>query len=321
MTTFETILSKPNYIQKLNKSHNCSRYIIFEANLHLSLYPIIHIMKNLYYCIFLLLFGFISMNAQTQLKDVSKSPLTIGEVIHFKSKILSESRTLNVYLPDGYSVKDTLKYPVIYVLDGGMEEDFIDVVRVVQFYNSQMGMPKSIVVGIANTDRKRDFTYPTTDRKLQKDYPTTGGSRKFIGFLESEVQPYISDNYATTKEKTLIGQSLGGLLATEILLKTPHLFDQYIIVSPSLWWDNETLLKEAKMMMDAQQKINANVYIAVGKEGDLLEGEAKRLAELLKNSGKANLNVEFLFLPNENPKTILHQGVMDSFKLMYKEDK
>ena len=273
-------------------------------------------MKYISFSIFLLIFG-LSAKSQTQLKDVSNTPLTIGEVINFDSKILSESRTLNVFLPEGYSAKDTLKYPVIYVLDGGIDEDFIHVVGAAQFYNLQMDMPKSIVVGIANTDRKRDFTFPTTDRKLQKDYPTTGGSRKFISFLKDEVQAYINATYGTTQQKTLIGQSLGGLLEAEILFKTPNLFNNYIIVSPSLWWDNEALLKDAKMMMDSQSNISATVYIAVGAEGELMEGEAKRFYELLKSSGKSNLKAEFLFLPNENHKTILHQGVMDSFKLMY----
>lgn len=278
-------------------------------------------MKYIYYSIFLLFFGLFTVGAQTGPKALSKNQLSIGDQVKLESKILSESRTLNIYLPEGYQAADTLKYPVIYVLDGGMDEDFLPLVGAIQFYHLQMNMPKSIVVGIVNTDRKRDFTFPTTDRKLQRDYPSTGGSRKFISFLEDEVQPYVSANYPTTRQKTLIGQSLGGLLATEILLKTPNLFNTYIIVSPSLWWDNETLLKEANMMLGAQQNISATVYIAVGNEGELIEGEAKRMTELLKKSGKSDLKTELLFLPNENHKTILHQGVLESFRSMYNIEK
>src|SRR5690606_8162510 len=214
--------------------------------------------------IFLIMIGLTSAEAQTNLKESSKTPLTIGEVVTIESKILSESRILNIYLPDGYNAADTLKYPVIYVLDGSMDEDFLHITGLVQFYNLQMNMPKTIVVGIANIDRKRDFTFPTIDKKLKKDYPTTGGSRKFIDFLENEVQPYINANYPTINQKMLIGQSLGGLLATEILFKKPMLFTDYIIVSPSLWWDHESLLKDAKMFLGAHSKMPANVYIAVG---------------------------------------------------------
>lgn len=274
-------------------------------------------MKHLFFSIFLIAIGFNSAEAQTVLKESSKNPMTIGEVVTFNSKILSESRTLNIYLPEGYNVADTLKYPVIYVLDGSINEDFIHIVGLVQFFNLQMDMPKTIVVGIANIDRKRDFTFPTIDKKLKKDFPTTGGSRKFISFLEDEVQPYINANYKTNTQKMLIGQSLGGLVATEILFKKPTLFTDYIIVSPSLWWDNETLLKDAKMFLGAHKKMPVNVYVAVGAEGDIMEREAKTLADLLKKSEKPNLKAEFLFLPNENHATILHQGVNDSFKLMY----
>lgn len=279
-------------------------------------------MKHLFFSILLITIALNSADAQTALKEISKVPLTFGEVVSIDSKILSESRTLNIYLPDGYNTADTLKYPVIYLLDGSMNEDFLHIVGLVQFFNLQMNMPKTIVVGIANIDRKRDFTFPTTDRKLKMDYPTTGGSRKFIDFLESEVQPYIKANYPTTNQKMLIGQSLGGLLATEILFKKPTLFTDYIIVSPSLWWDNESLLKDARMFLGAHSKMPANVYVSVGAEGEIMEREAKNLAELLKNSDKPNLNSEFLFLSNENHATILHQSVNDTFKLMnpYKEN-
>lgn len=274
-------------------------------------------MKHLFLSILLITSGLSSASAQTVLKESSKNPLTIGEVVTLESKILSESRTLNIYLPDGYKVADTLKYPVVYVLDGSMDEDFIHIVGLVKFFNLQMNMPKTIVVGIANIDRKRDFTFPTIDKKLRKDFPTTGGSRKFISFLEDELQPYINAHYQTSTQKTLIGQSLGGLLATEILFKKPAMFTDYIIVSPSLWWDNETLLKDAKMFLSAHNNIAANVYVSVGSEGDIMEREAKSLADLLKNSSKPNLKAEFLFLSNENHATILHQSVNDTFKLMY----
>ena len=274
-------------------------------------------MKHLFYSIFLIVVGLSSAEAQNVSKESSKTPLTIGEVVTIDSKILSESRTLNIYLPEGFKTSDTLKYAVIYLLDGSMDEDFMHVVGLTQFFNLQMSMPKTIVVGIGNIDRKRDFTFPTIDKKLKKDYPTTGGSKKFIDFLETEVQPYINANYPTTAQKILIGQSLGGLLATEILFKKPTLFTDYIIVSPSLWWDNETLLKDAKMFLGAHKKIPANVYVVVGSEGDIMEREANNLADLLKTSGKPNLKAEFLFLSNENHATILHQAVSDTFKLMY----
>lgn len=279
-------------------------------------------MKYILYCLLLTSLSLTFTQAQPVLKESSRSPLTIGEVVFLNSKVLSESRTLNIYVPPNYKASDTLRYPVIYVLDGGMDEDFLPLVGLVQLFSAQMAMPKSIVVGIANADRKRDFTFPTIDRKLRMDYPTTGNSRKFIDFIENEVQPYINHTYPTSAKKMIVGKSLGGLLASEILFKKPRLFTDYIIVSPSLWWDNESLLKDAKMFLGAHPKISANVYVTVGSEGEIMEREAKSLASLLKNSENPNLRTEFLFLPDENHATIFHQSVTDALKLMfpYQED-
>lgn len=255
--------------------------------------------------------------SQSTIKETSKEALSIGEVVTIPSKILSESRTLNIYLPEGYTAKDTLKYPVLYVLDGTMNEDFLHIVGLTQFFNLQYTMPKTIVVGIANVDRKRDFTFPTSDKSLKADYPTTGSSIKFITFLEKEVQPYIEKNYNVDSTKMIIGQSLGGLLATEILLKKTELFTHYFIISPSLWWDNESMLKEAEGYFKAQKDMDLYVYVSVGTEGKVMESEATRLSEILKRSNKKKLKTDFKFLPDENHASILHRSLNEGFKLLF----
>ena len=171
-------------------------------------------------------------NGQTS----KNKPFILGTIVEIKSELLNENRTLNIYLPEGYNSNDTINYPVIYLLDGSAEEDFIHISGLVQFNSFEWvnRVPKSIVIGIATVDRKRDFTFPTSVEEDRKRYPTSGHSDNFIGFIENELQPYIQKNFRTTEAKTIIGQSLGGLLATEILFKKPYLFDTYIIVSPSL---------------------------------------------------------------------------------------
>lgn len=132
------------------------------------------------------------------------------------------------------------------MLDGSLDEDFIHISGLVQFgsfYWINL-VPESIVVGISNVDRKRDFTYPSNNLIDKKELPTSGKSAVFISFIEKELQPLINDKYNTNNTKTLIGRSLGGLLATEILFEKPNLFNNYVIVSPSLWWDDELLLKK-----------------------------------------------------------------------------
>ncbi|WP_316930388.1 alpha/beta hydrolase [Formosa agariphila] len=130
-----------------------------------------------------------------------------------------------------------IHYPEIYLLDESKDEDFIHTSGIVQFASfSWINMiPESIVVGIGNVDRKKDFTYPSQNKLDQKEFPTSGKSKSFIAFIQNEFQPFIDSTYSTTSTKIIIELSLGGLLATEILFKKPELFENYLIVNPSLW--------------------------------------------------------------------------------------
>ena len=194
-------------------------------------------------------------------------------------------------------------------------EDFIHVTGLVQFLTMIEAMPKSIIIGIANVDRRRDFTFPTTVKEDLKDFPTTGKSANFISFIEKELQPYVQQKYKTNASKTIIGQSLGGLLATEILLEKPQLFTNYMIISPSLWWNKESLLNDITQYSENLSKAKATIYIAVGTEGKIMEGDAKKLADVLK--GYQNLNVSFAPLADENHLTILHNSLYKGFGVLY----
>lgn len=269
-----------------------------------------------------LIFAFVTNLGFAQ---VSK-PFVLGVIDEIQSKTLAEKRILNVYLPEGYSQNDTTKYPVIYLLDGSADEDFIHIVGLVQFNNFSWinRVPKSIVVGIANVDRKRDFTYPTSVEEDKKRFPTTGHSDRFIAFIEKELQPFIENKYKTTHSKMIIGQSLGGLLATEILLRKPTLFDKYIIISPSLWWDNGSLLTEKSLVFQESFTQKTDIYIGVGKEGlapttipHVMEVEANVLAEKLQRTVSKSVKINFDYLPQEDHATVTHQAVFNAFRILY----
>lgn len=246
-------------------------------------------------------------------KKLNETDFSIGKTVSIKSNILNESREINIYLPLGYSDTSSKNYPVIYLLDGSKDEDFIHIAGLVQFGSfSWINMiPESIVVGIANVDRKRDFTYPSQNEDEQTEFPTSGHSAKFISFLANELQPFIDSNFKTNKTKTIIGQSLGGLLATEILIKSPNLFDNYIIVSPSLWWDNQKLLD----LQCTSYKGNKSIYIAVGKEGKVMEQAAKQLYKKLKKKQSSSLFFEFL--KDKTHGDALHIAVYNAFEKIF----
>jgi predicted alpha/beta superfamily hydrolase len=256
---------------------------------------------------------------QTLSKKISETDFSIGKSIKIESTILNEIRELNIYLPLNYSADNLKTYPVIYLLDGSKDEDFIHIAGIVQFGSfSWINMvPESIVIGIGNVDRKRDFTSPSQNELDQKEFPTSGDSDKFIRFLQTEIQPFIDSNYRTNNIKTIIGQSLGGLLVTEILLKKPELFDNFIIVSPSLWWNDEKMLKTQPKTYDS----NKSIFIAVGKEGEIMERTAKELYNKLNINKKGNTKLFFKFMDNKTHGDALHNAVYNAFESIFKTKK
>lgn len=277
--------------------------------------------------ILLILSFFFAVNVCAQNKLAkNEEPFVLGTIETLKSTILNENRILNIYLPEGYNPKDSIKYPVIYLLDGSADEDFIHVVGLVQFNSFEWvnRIPKSIVVGIATVDRKRDFTFPTLIESDQLTYITSGYSSNFMSFIEKELQPYIEGKYKTSEVKTLIGQSLGGLFATEVLLKKPSLFSHYIIISPSLWWNNGSLLSQPTIELEAQKTLFTHVFIGVGKEGltpslipRVMEVDANLLYEKINAVENDLLTAHFDYLPEEDHATIMHQALSNAILLLF----
>ncbi|MBL7701245.1 MAG: alpha/beta hydrolase [Ferruginibacter sp.] len=268
-----------------------------------------------------------TISAYTNKPDTTK-PFVLGKIETIHSNILKEDRILNIYLPDGYNQADSVKYPVIYLLDGSANEDFIHIAGLVQFcsFDWVKQLPKSIVVGIANVDRRRDFTFPSSVQSDKTNNPASGYSKEFIRFLQSELLPAIESRYKISGHRTLIGESLGGLLATEVLLKKPALFNKYIIVSPSLWWDNGSILTLPSEVYNASFNRPLDIYIGVGKEGltpttppRVMEVDANLLADKLAAVKNKSLNIKFDYLPAENHGTIMHQAVLNAFRLFSKK--
>lgn len=243
-------------------------------------------------------------------------PLEIGQVLSFRSAVLKEDRILNVWLPDGYGSDSTLRYPVVYVLDGSLGEDFLHIAGLVQFMNMYQLWPSSIVVGIGNVDRYRDFTQATETPSDREKLPQAGGSGRFIPFIADEVMRMMDHHFPTDGTNTLIGQSLGGLLATEILLHHPDLFDRYVIVSPSLWWNKGSLVQEAEDLLKTQGSGPQQVFLSIGTEGEEMQEGMDRLVAALKSHARPPFRWWYEPLPQENHATILHRAVYRAFERM-----
>lgn len=253
----------------------------------------------------------------------AQKTISIGNSYEIQSTQLNEKRTINIYLPDGYSDSTAKKYDVIYLLDGGVDEDYIHFCGLVYYFSYPWlkALPQTIVVGIANKDRQRDMSYPSTVMKDKKRWATTGGSAKFMDFIEKDLMPYVEKNYRTNGNKMLVGESFAGLFACEVLMKRPAMFDNYLIISPSLWWDNGSLLKYQPALTATVPATKTKVYIAVGKEGlglseepHVMEVDANVMADKIQAINNKNVQVDFDYFPEYDHASMGHFGMYQGLK-------
>ena len=194
--------------------------------------------------------------------------IVIGKTDSIQSKFLGEKRKIWVHLPDGANQK----YPVVYLLDGdGHFSSVVGMIQQLSTINGNMMCPKMIVVGINNTDRMRDLTPsrvssdPLMDSTMTK---TTGGGENFTEFIEKELFPYIDSIYPTAPYRILIGHSLGGLMVINTLINHPNLFNSYVAIDPSMWWDDGKLLKQTQKELAEKKWDGKNLFLGIANTMD-----------------------------------------------------
>lgn len=240
----------------------------------------------------------------------NSNDIIIGKIDSINSTILNEERKLWVHVPD--SEDSDKKYPVVYLLDG--DYNFHYVVGAIHQLSGTLSIcPKMIVVGIPNTNRTRDLT-PT---KAQVDPPFTdsitaansGGGKKFISFIEKELIPYINSQYPADSYRMFIGHSFGGLAVIDTFIEKPELFNSYLAIDPSLWWDNNLLLKKIKNTPLDEKYTNKKLFLAIantmGKDMDTLTVQK----DTTKMTSHIRANLSFHSMLSENPgKNLRYKG-------------
>jgi hypothetical protein len=241
--------------------------------------------------------------------------LVIGETFALQAKVLDESRRINVYLPPGYADSHDQRFPVLYMPDGGLAEDFLHVAGLVQVSVGNGTMRPFVLVGIENTERRRDLTGPTQNEQDQKIAPRVGGSAAFRRFLREELMPDVRARYRTTDETAIVGESLAGLFVIETFLLEPDLFDTYIAIDPSLWWNDGSLVASAPARLRSHPKLDKTLWFTWSSEqrGDATE----RFAGMLPDNAPSGLEWYFEPMPQEKHSTIYHPAALKAFRKVF----
>ncbi|MBF4465434.1 alpha/beta hydrolase-fold protein [Flavobacterium sp. LC2016-12] len=271
----------------------------------------------------------------------NRNNIQIGTVDSISSKVLNEERKIWVHLPR--SAQNTgfakQKYPVVYLLDG--DAHFSSVVGMIEELSEINGntiCPEMIVVGITNTNRNRDLT--PTHSSVDPPFVTkglseqSGGGEKFAEFIEKELIPYIDSKYPTAPYRTLIGHSFGGLTVMNILTNHTHLFNSYIAIDPSMWWDHQKFLAETEKKLSSKKLSNISLFMAAANTMDDNMNIVKvrrdttaftkhirsilDLNDFLNKNKKSGLNYEYEYYNNDNHGSVPLIATYDGLRFIFK---
>ena len=210
------------------------------------------------------------------------APIPAHDTFTVASRVLGEARRINVHTPAGYDGARA-RYPVLYMPDGGIDEDFPHVVQTVDSLLAAGSIRPVIVVGIPNTQRRRDLTGPTRFKTDSAIAPRVGGSAAFREFLRDELLPAIQARYRTTDERSIVGESLAGLFIVETFLLEPRLFRHYVALDPSVWWNGNVLVDSASAYLTRIDSSPKTIVLSSSNVPEITTGTA-RIAELLRAS-------------------------------------
>lgn len=245
----------------------------------------------------------------------------IGRVDTVYSKILNEKRAILVHVPQGD--KDQ-RYPVLYILDG--EEHFQSAVAIDEQLSGVL--PDMIIVGITNTVRERDLT-PTHVTGIKE----SGGGESFMSFIEKELIPYVDSHYPTAPYRVFSGHSLGGLTVINAFFNHTGLFNAYIAIDPSLWWDNQEWIKKQETGLLNDDFTNKSLFVAIAnnippgldtvsvlKSNDPMSSVTRAVipfVHTLRDNKPKGLRWGSKFYPNERHGTVELAAEYDALRYLF----
>lgn len=250
-----------------------------------------------------------------QLEPAAPGWAVLGQTLRVTSSVLDEARVVNVYLPPDYATSSA-SYPVLYMPDGGMGEDFPHVAGSVDVSIKNAVIEPIIVVGIENTDRRRDLLGPTALAEEREIAPHAGGSERFRRFLREELQPLVSSRYRTNETSAIIGESFAGLFVVETFLLEPTSFDAYIAADPSVWWNDRALVRTAQQRLTDWTGGPTTLYLANSADLRLPDGLGLLTAALQAHAPK-DVTWTHEPMPDERHSTVYPTAALHGIRWVF----
>jgi predicted alpha/beta superfamily hydrolase len=268
---------------------------------------------------------FLLLSLQSKAQNVELFNHISNEVITIPSKVLNQERQIYIHVPKQDSTNPNKTFPVLYLLDG--ENHFHILSAYIDYLSHYEIIPPIMVVGIISKDRRKDLT-PTKSTidyfgKVDSTYNTSGGNEDFFRFLQFELIPYIETNYKVEPYKIFAGHSFGGITTINCMFTHTDIFNAYIAISPSLWWNNKYILKLVENKLRKSEYLNKKFFYSVGNEGinepNSFHTDLLKFDSLIVNRTPKGLLYKYKCYPEESHMSEPIVAYYDALRFIYQD--
>ncbi|MFN2104204.1 MAG: alpha/beta hydrolase [Candidatus Promineifilaceae bacterium] len=270
--------------------------------------------------------------------DQAVSQVTIPNTErHFlQTKQVDQGYTLLIAKPDTYDQTD-IRYPVLFILDA--DAIFGMVTEMVRIMQLDQDIPQMLIVGIGYPTtvfgeimalRQRDDT-PTVQPEEEKWLSTTfgielqenrrysGGAAQFLRFITQELIPFLDGRLRIDlKDLAIAGWSYGGLFSLYALFQADSPFKRYMILSPSIAWDDRVILKEERRYAGEHTDLPVKLFLAAGgNESERMVANLDELEQILRGRAYAGLDMSVVFFDNETHLSVLPGALSRGIRAIY----
>ena len=246
------------------------------------------------------------------------APIILGQSYTLQSQVLGDAREVNVWTPPD-DEQSTDRYTVLYVIDGGLDQDFPHIAGLGHLGALSWTYEKLIIVGVRTNVRRHELTPPIRlEPRLAREMPEAGGAERFRDYLQREVIPFVEKNYRCGPRRAVLGESLAGLFIVDTFFEQPGLFHDFIAVSPSLWWDNKALAMSASQRLRSRPLGDDRLYLTIANEGGAMQTGMDLLLAALQSVPENTHRFRFVDRSSlATHATIYHVAALDALRWLY----
>ena len=197
--------------------------------------------------------------------------------VWYDSPSLNSTRRMIVYTPYGYEENPDKRYPVLYLMHGGMrdEEQWADLGLVRQILDNRIEKGEAVPMIVVMPNHRTEFAaaehVEVPGYRFERKTTLGGFGGNFPKSIKEDIIPYVDSHFRTIPDRehrTVGGFSMGSIVSSNCFLTHPDLFGGLYVI-PGLARESEQSIAQWENVKKYGKSV---IYVSTGDDDTGYEG-------------------------------------------------